>query len=1318
MLTWLAHYLPRELYDPLERRPKERHFIAVRDHLAALIRTVKTYLPLPVYRDPQPAGVPQGGMVQGVFLFGDVSGFTPLSESLKRQEGGAERVAEIINELFSELVRELFDHGGTLLKFGGDALLGLFPAQSDAEMAQGALRAAQAATAMLRVMEQEQFAAIEAGGETRALKIKCGISAGPYFAAHIGVPPSDVDYNGTMAYVTTGHTVNLAEQAEGHANPGEAALTRAAYALIADEIEVGPVTKEPDEDFVRLRLVPDREVDAGARPEVIEPPEGEVMAQITYLVERLSLLLPYLSDELVDRLKDNPGAPRIVPEYRPVTVMFANYKGISALIDKLGESDPDIITQRLNDYFGHMAEIVTGYEGTLARMDQYAVGDRLVIFFGAPKAHEDDPVRAVYTARKMQQAVHDHFAALRSSVGVFRFEQRIGINTGYLFAGNAGAPALRQEYTLMGDDINTAARLMSYAPWGSIYISDKTAEHVRAHFQLSDRFDLKVKGKQIVIPTYEVRGLREEVGQTRGLEGVVASLIGRDPELEILQDCGLSLLGKRGQIVSIIGDSGLGKSRLTREFKAWLLEQEGAEDLLWLEAQALSFSEQMGYWLAAQVLRGALSASAEASEDDILFALWEKGEALLGEDAMDAVPFLAQLMGLKLGEEWAWVEELDPKMRQKQTFWAVGEFFARLARRRPVVIALDDLHWADEASLNLFTDLLSVSDRAPVMFMLLMRARRDKGCWDLHTAASSDYPHRHTTLMLDPLTQEESVDMLHNLLPGATFGQATLDKVLDKAAGNPFYLEEVVRAMVESGAVVQEKQGELDKLTDMIKSKAKKPVETTVRRWHVTDKIHDITVPDSLQSAIIARIDRLTEDGRQALQKAAVIGRQFQLDVLRNLLQTEAEIDSWLAQLERGGLVRPQRSTDMDYAFPDALVHEVAYNSLLVNSRKAFHRQIGETLEKVYAGRLEQNCDLLAYHFSRSDDQERAITYLEMAAQKAKRAYASATAIQHYQDLLDLHRERGDPAGQADALYQMGVIAYEVGEYEDAKGWLGQAIDLYQEVDDKANLGWSVMYAGMVDLKRANYDEAVKQHARALSLAESRGDTFQAGIHMTNAARVLLRMGAYDRALQLFHKSLEQKQQNDDITGQAFAYYYIALIHIYQEQYERAEDALLASIEMWNRVEKKERGLSYCYHGLGLLALGRDENAEAEVYFQKALDISRKLVLRAEIIENLSFLGQAYLRQGKLDEAAEVSGQAISLLSSQKDVEEVQRIYLNHFRVLYELNPSEARASLERAYDEMMSQARRLADEHERETFLRQVKVNQQIQALMVQRSP
>ncbi len=1397
MLPSLKKYLPETLYEPLERRPNERQITIARDHLISLVKTATTYLPRPVVLAPQKAGEPAGGIQQGTFLFVDVSGFTPLSERLSQfGRSGAEQVTNIINDLFFDMVSILFNHGGSLLKFGGDALLGLFPASEEAILPQTALHAAQTAIEMQAVMEK--FAAIEAGGDQMALRIKCGISTGSYFAAHIGTESN-------MAYVTTGHTVNSAEQAEGNAEPGEIILAPSAYSLIVDKVE-----GETRNETYLLTAV--KEIDQEYTFDTNTPiasdvtPLGDLQTQVTYLVDRLDRLTPYLAADLLPRMVNNPDNVQIAPDHRPVTVMFVNYRGISNLIEDMGKTRPEIITQQLNRYFCHMADIVEKYEGTLARMDQYAIGDRLVIFFGAPRAHEDDPVRAVYTALEMQAASREHFSALQTGKGIYRFDQRIGINTGHLFAGNVGASNLRQEYTLMGDDINMAARLMSKAEWETIFVSKKTQERVASHIELENKGSLKVKGKEILIPTFQVLRRRQETGPTRGL-GSDSPLIGRRKELTALKEVGYSFLNGRGQILSIIGNSGLGKSRMKRELNSWIFGQTGRKKLNWFEGQSLSFSERVSNWLIIQLVQSSLGLSSEATKDDILFTLWQQSEALLGkETAREAVPFIAHLLRLQLEGEWAqWVEELEPRVRQKQTFWAIRQFFIAIARKKPTVIALEDLHWADEASLAIINDLLAISDQVPLMFCLIFREIRDKGCWQLRNNAAGAFPHRYVEVRLTPLSKANARRLLGRLLPGAKFSQETIDNILNKSAGNPYYLEEVVRSLIENEAVV--------------------PQPEQPKQWQVTEMIEQIAVPDTLQGAIVSRLDRLEEDVRQGLQMAAVIGRQFQANLLRGLSETDSEVDRWLSELERVGLIKlseseqtaskngakvadlldiligdsPEtaegESEEQTYTFPDALVQEVAYDSMLVKRRKQFHRQVGEALEQLFAARLDEECEMLAYHFGRSDNLEKAIHYLEKAGKTAQAGFANETALEHYSNLLEhleneqpnwqkqysvlkarqqiyaligeqdgreadiktmialaktnqdesrlaeglnaladlyqwtgrydetiaqandalaINEKIGQKAGQAEALHQIGVVKYYQGNYEEAQPALEQAASLRRFTNDPDGESWTELYLCMINFVIGNYGEAILHNERALQTAESRHDWLQMGIHLNNGARISHRLGQYQEALVQFRKSLEMRERVGDRTGQGFTLFGLGLIYIQMEKYDEAKSALQESLAIRQAIED-ERGISYTTQGLGLVALGQNKLERAIEHFERAKDLHTKLNLKGELVADLSYLGQTYLKMGKLTEAAQLSGEAIELLAAHKNVEEIQQIYLNHYRVLSALEDPSADRYLQLASDAMITQAEAINDPTKRKMFLENVLVNQAITAEIIQ---
>jgi len=798
----------------------------------------------------------------------------------------------------------------------------------------------------------------------------------------------------------------------------------------------------------------------------------------------------------------------------------------------------------------------------------------------------------------------------------------------------------------------------------------------------------------------------------------------------------------------------------------------------WLAGHAVPISEPVSDWLAAQILHRAIAVQPGASADEILYALWEQGEALLGKPAArEAIPFLAHLLDLPLKGEWErWVAELSPQVRQKQTFWAVREFCAAAARQQPFVVALDDLHWADEASLALLEDLLQVTDIAPLMFVLVFRERRDKRCWRLRDRAAASFPHRYTEVTLQPLSDSCSRELLHHLLPGADLAPAAIQEILDKTAGNPFYLEEVVRSLQDRQLVV--------------------PDDSQPGYWKVADGIEGIAVPGTLQGAILARLDRLTEDARQALQMAAVIGRRFQVEILRGLAGAQAEMGLWLAQLERSGLIRPvapsaEPRADVAYTFPDALVQEVAYDSLLVQRRQEFHRRAGETLKAILGELADQECEMLAYHFSRSDDQQQAAHYLEMAGHKAQAGFANETAVRCYSDVLerleprpetwqkrfdvlarrqqvygllgqqkarqadleemlelaqahddrarrcdalnalaDLYQwtgryaeaeraaaealsistELGLQAGQAEALHQLGVVRYYRGDYAQAQPPLEQAAELRRATNNPEGEAWSLLYLGMIHFFRGNYSQAADLHEQACEVAETRQDWFQVGVHLTNAARVSMRLGEYERALDQYCTSLDKKRRVGDRMGQGFALFGVGLVLTYLGRYDEAESAFTESLQLRRQIDD-QRGIGYCWHGLGLLALSRREYDQAADYFRQAYEIHSQLGLKAEMVVALSYLGQAYLELGKLDQAVETSGQAIALLAEQKDVEEVQQVYLNHFRVLAAVQEPRAVELLQQAYAAMMQQAERIEDPQKRQVFLEQSRANQQIVA-------
>ncbi len=632
-------------------------------------------------------------------------------------------------------------------------------------------------------------------------------------------------------------------------------------------------------------------------------------------------------------------------------------------------------------------------------------------------------------------------------------------------------------------------------------------------------------------------------------------------------------------------------------------------------------------------------------------------------------------------------------MRQKQAFWAAREFFTRIAQQRPTLILLDDLHWADEASLALLENLLSVTDQAPLLFCLIFRPQREKGCWHLRDRADSNFHHRYTEIWLRPISEEQSRQLLTNLLPGAEFTPRTQQEILDKSAGNPFYLEEVVRSLIESGAVapVETRDEGFTSIADFARSLKRRDArleERKPKKWQVTKKIEQIQVPDTLQGAITARIDRLTEDTRQALQMAAVIGRRFQAEILGSIVEAEAELGGWLAQLERSDLIKrtEQTSRDETYMFPDSLVQEVAYANLLMQRRQEFHRKVGEALEKTLGDRIEQECALLAHHFSQSDDKIRASKYLELAGQKAQRDFSNETAIQNYTLLLELWEEQYDPEEiwerRFDILKRRQQVYGLRGMQQERESDLNRMMQLAESHADDALRAETLTQLADLYQWTSRYDALEEAANAALKLQTARGDEVGQAAALQQLGVAAYVRGDYERARPLLERAVSLHQAQGDTQGEAWSAMYLGMIHLQTGNYGEAaqqhqhayalaqgrQDMFQMGIHLTNAarvslqlgdykqalaqfresLEMKTRvgdrvGQGFSLYGVGLAQLYLAQYAEAEISLQKSLELRHQIEDKRGLSYTLQGLGLVKLAQGQFEPAARHFHEALEL---------------------------------------------------------------------------
>jgi ABC-type oligopeptide transport system substrate-binding subunit/class 3 adenylate cyclase len=705
---------------------------------------------------------------------------------------------------------------------------------------------------------------------------------------------------------------------------------------------------------------------------------------------------------------------------KPVSILFTDIVGSTAIAEKL---DPEVWKEIVSGAHRRVGEAIYRYEGTIAQL----LGDGVLAFFGAPITHEDDPIRAVRAAMDIQESVKAYALELGSVVD--NLQMRIGINTGTVVIGEIGTD-LHVEYLAIGDAVNVAARLQSAADPGKVVVSEPCARLVSAAFELKDLGEITVKGKAEPLQAFELISMKAEPESGRSLTDLPTPYVGRAQEVEKLQSSLFSLCAGHGQIVTVMGDAGIGKTRLLDEVKGITREDCGDDQttsispasIRWLEGRALSYGGSLSYWTINQLLLADLGLSDGVPQVEIIVVLRRRVQELFGGDgAEEVLPYLAHILGLK-GENDDLIQSLDGETLKNRTLQSVSDYFSHVANEVPTVLVFEDLHWSDPSSMEALGGLLALTDRAPLMILVLMRIDRDHGSWGIKFKAETDYPHRTTEIHLHRLSTDDSSSLLAQLL-GETQLPETIERtIMERSEGNPFYLEEVVRHLMETGLIVQDDDG-----------------------WHATEELEEMSIPDTLQGVLLARIDRLEEDVRRTLQMASVIGKSFLYRILETISEAEMQLDTHLSQLQRVDLVREKaRIPELEYIFKHALTQEAAYNSLLHERRKVFHLKVGEALEELFPDRVDEFSGLMAYHFEAAEADEKALDYLQRAGDQARLAYAHEEAIDFYERALAILREQEAYDRAARTLMKLGLTYHTAFDFKQSRSAYDEAFALRQ----------------------------------------------------------------------------------------------------------------------------------------------------------------------------------------------------------------------------------------------------------------------------------
>lgn len=901
-------------------------------------------------------------------------------------------------------------------------------------------------------------------------------------------------------------------------------------------------------------------------------------------------------------------------ERKRVTVLFADVQGYTALSENL---DPEDVATIMNRLFEAVTVEIHRYGGTI---DKYA-GDAVMALFGAPQALENHEEMAARASLAMQDVIRAFSDELYETQG-FKLQMRIGLNTGEVLAGLVGGLRARS-YTVMGDTVNLAARLESAAPVGGILASEFTTRKLHNIFNLSAPDKIQVKGKSGDITVYQILGIKKQRGRVRGLEGLQAPMIGRDAELAQLKaGFELTLSEREWRASAILGEAGMGKTRLQRELLEWVQKTHPYTRVL--SSRSFNHTRTTPYYFIAELIQGLFNLSRES---DAVTAVNHLNAALniLEPDISEAersyqIGSLASILGIVLANDP--LESLEPEQRRDRTFLSLERIFIAAAKISPLLILIDDLHWADVLSLDFLSRLLQliVQDglEGGQAFIMILSRPAENPSSSLSRVQEQLTKAPFNTILLDTLDNQQAGSLITKLLDQEMPADLR-DLIINHAQGNPFYVEEVLRSLIEDGTL--KKNGS----------------------WSLTQDLADIRIPPSVQDVLAARIDRLSPDDKAITQQAAIIGRIFWQDILKRITEAES-VEPTLLLLELRQLAdrmnESKLAEDWEWVFNHGLIQEVAYSSVPRSMRRTVHAQVAKILEEQLGNQTTFLIPLIANHYEQAEQIDKAVDYLHQSGSQAAAQFANQDALSFFSrglKLLDRQEETimltRKQLWQKYRLLLGRVRAYHrLGKRAEQKADLDKLDFIAKRLKDaKAQAKTALEYATYYEMT-SDFATTVAKATEATDLAETAAapDLIVSGI--TAQALGLVRQGKFDEAKVLTKQGQQIAQENNNPSGEAVSLAHLGIAYFYLGEFHEARDVLEQSLTIARSLNDLSRQTSCLNNLVGIYhALG--DYARAIACCEEALELVRIVGNRAIEANVVNNLGAMYHALGYLDEA-------------------------------------------------------------------------------------
>ncbi len=1139
----------------------------------------------------------------GAALFADISGFTSLAETLVHELGpqrGAEELTRYLNLIYDVIIDHVHEYQGSVIAFAGDAITCWMDGDDG-------LRSVSCGLAMQRAMQRIAEIRTPAGSVV-TISIKVAVAAGPARRFCVGDPSI------RLIDALAGETMVRLAAAEHQAQQGEVIVDMQTMEALKDAVQFGTIRTNPDSRD-RFGVV------SSLRQETALLPWSALDVEAISLHDIRSWLLPSVYENITRGLEE------FLAELRPTVALFLRFSGIDYDADEEAG-------QKLDTYIRWVQATVANYGATFVDLNIGDKGSYIYINVGAPVAYENNTELAALTALALLQPP-DNLAHIEP--------HQIGISQGRMRAGVYGG-ANHRTYGVLGDEVNLAARLMMAAKPGQILVSQAAQQSIKQAFVFEALPGIHVKGKRDPVTVYSLIGV-EHNQQGQGASHALP-MVGRTEQLAQLEQLLADVAQDQGQIVGLVGEAGIGKSRLVAEVLQLVKERVWESHLGACE----SHGQNSSYLVWRPIWRNLFALDPAASTEEQIESV-SKQVANLDPQWISRIPLLDVVLQLPIPDNDL-TGSLDAKIRKTSLHALLVDLLLALTDSKPTLIVLDDCQWMDPLSSELLHDVShSISDKH---ICLLLVSRESP----LSSLTLSDAAATYTELQLDQFSPEEAAQLIQlqlNHLSGNTLplSEQLAERLVTQAQGNPFYLEELIAYLYFQGLLNE-------------------------NDW---DSVQP-ELPESLHRLVLSRLDQLPESQRVTARVASVVGRVYRAAWLWGAypsLGDPEEVRMDLEALHRQDLTeRDLGEPEQTYHFRQLLTQTVTYDSLPYAMRRGIHEQIGRFIETTYADELDNYLDLLAHHYGNSENKEKQIHYLLRAGEAAQAKYNNVAAIDYFRRLLPMLptgkridvqlklgqvleltgqwdeakalyekglievQQTGDRHGQAWCEMALGELLHKQGNFDEAWNWLNQAHAAFEESDDRAGIGQVLHYMGTMATQQGAYEDARLCYQKSLAIRQQLGDQRQAAYLLGNLGIVARRQGEPDEARRLYEESLAIRRGLGDRWGIANSLNNLGNLTVDHGDlvtaYEQLDEAVAIHRQLGDRWM-----IGNALNNLGNVARAQHDHKTAKTLYDESLSIYRQLGDKWALAYLLEDVGILVAQQGKGDAALTLVGAAASL---------------------------------------------------------------------------